>query len=86
MKKLSLVCAALVVAMSLALGASTAQARSSWFLGINAAPAYYGPAYYYAPPPPPPPPAYYYRYHRPYYPAYYGYAAPVGFSFGYFHR
>ena len=64
--------------------AGTASARSSYYFGINAAPAYAYPAPVYVAPvvPPPPPPVYYYP--RYYAPAPY-YAAPVGlgFSFGY---
>jgi hypothetical protein len=72
------------LAAVLALGAAgTANARSSYYFGINTAPAYAYPApVYVAPVPPPPPPVYYYP--RYYAPAPY-YAAPVGvgFSFGY---
>lgn len=88
MMKSAKVLAAVAVAGALAVTSTPAQAKSSWYFGVNTGPAwggYYAPApVYYAPPPPPP--AYYY-YPRPYYYGYpYGYSVPVNFSFGYRHH
>jgi hypothetical protein len=86
MKKLTATLAGLAAAGILAFGASPAQARSSWHVGINTGPYYYpAPAYYGAPVYYGPQYHSYYRYYAPppcYYPA------PVfgGISFGYHHR
>jgi|GEM_PF-3796680 len=98
MNKLSLILASTALAAIMTVGASNADARSSWSVGINTgpgyygAPAYYGPSYYG--------PSYYSRpVYRPnycaptYYGGYYGrgyatpyYAPAPSFSFGYSHR
>lgn len=82
LKKRSLVLAALIITAVMVFSSAPAQAGSSWYVGINSAPAYYpAPAYYYAPAPRyyyAPAPAYYY-YPEPYY----GYSYFPSFSFGF---